>query len=266
MSETAVQPSIGWGVLHLFYRVDRERLGDPDAAKRFGSAVEALERDGHQALTFAVLGHKADLGVMALGPDLHRLQAFQHELLGAAPLIPTWSYLSLTEMSEYGQTEEEERHRLIGRGAGAEEVEEGLAAFRVRIAEYLEHRLHPRLPMKRLICFYPMTKRRTGSSGSGSGDNWYRLSFEERRSLMGGHARVGRSFSGRILQLVTGSFGLDDWEWGVTLLADDPVALKEILYEMRFDQVSALYGEFGPFIVGLLSEPAEVARRVGLAG
>jgi chlorite dismutase len=103
-----------------------------------------------------------------------------------------------------------------------------------------------------------MAKRRTGSA------NWYQLPFEERRRLMGGHARVGMSYAGRVLQLITSSFAFDDWEWGVTLLADDPVALKEILYEMRFDEVSAVYSDFGPFIVGLLTEPAEALRRAGL--
>ncbi|MCZ7528110.1 MAG: chlorite dismutase family protein [Acidimicrobiia bacterium] len=124
--------------------------------------------------------------------------------------------------------------------------------------DYQEHRLHPRLPERRAICFYPMSKRRA------PGANWYELPYEERRRLMGGHARVGRGYAGRVLQLVTGSVGLDDWEWGVTLLADDPAAFKEIVYEMRFDEVSARYAEFGPFLVGLLVPPEEALARVGL--
>src|SRR5258708_30699896 len=104
-----VAPSIGWGVLHLFYRVDRARAeADPEGAKRVTDAITSLETDGHQALVFAVLGHKADIGVMALGPDLARLQRFQHELSGA-PLELTWSYVSLTERSEYTATEDDER-------------------------------------------------------------------------------------------------------------------------------------------------------------
>ena len=110
-------PSVGWGVLHLFYRVDRERADrDPGAGKHIRDAFAALEADGHQALALAVLGHKADLGVIALGPDLARLQRFQHELL-AAPLEPVYSYVSLTEQSEYGATEDEERERLTARKA-----------------------------------------------------------------------------------------------------------------------------------------------------
>lgn len=227
-------PSEGWGVLHLLYHVDRDRSGrDPGSGKRVVDAVEALEADGHQALVFAVLGHKADLGVMAFGPDLTRLQAFQQELLDA-PLTPAYSFVSLTELSEYMPAE-------------------------ARTGEYAENRLHPNLPAKRLLCFYPMAKRRE------PGANWYELSFEDRKELMSGHARVGRGYSGRVLQLITGATGLDDWEWGVTLLADDPVAIKEIVYEMRFDEVSARYAEFGPFYTGLLLPVREALARVGLA-
>jgi hydrogen peroxide-dependent heme synthase len=222
-------PSEGWGVLHLFYTVDRDRAdGEPGGAKRVQDAVASLEADEHQVLVFTVLGHKSDLGVMALGPDVARLEAFQQEL-AAAPLVLEWSYVSLTERSEY--TDDEERARA---------------------------RLYPTLPRKRAICFYPMSKRRD------PGADWYALPFEERKRLMGGHARVGREYAGRVLQLITGSTGLDDWEWGVTLLADDPAALKQIVYDMRFDEVSAQYAEFGPFVMGLLLEPAEALRRVGM--
>jgi hydrogen peroxide-dependent heme synthase len=221
--------SEGWGVLHLFYVVDRERAdSEPGGAKRVLEAVASLEADEHQVLVFPVLGHKADLGIMALGPDVARLQSFQQEL-AAAPLALEWSYVSLTERSEY--TDDEERARA---------------------------RLYPTLPRKRAICFYPMSKRRD------PGANWYALPFERRKQLMGGHARVGREYAGRVLQLITGSTGLDDWEWGVTLLADDPAALKEIVYDMRFDEVSAQYAEFGPFVMGLVLEPVEALRRVGM--
>jgi hydrogen peroxide-dependent heme synthase len=104
-----------------------------------------------------------------------------------------------------------------------------------------------------------MSKRR------GAEHNWYRLEFEERKRLMHGHGTVGRSFSGRILQLITAATGLSDWEWGVTLLADDPVALKDIVAEMRFDPVSARYADFGPFVTGLLFEPVEALAQAGLA-
>jgi hydrogen peroxide-dependent heme synthase len=255
----AVELSLGWGVLHLFYTVDRDRAeADPRGGKRVLDAVQSLEADGHQALLFAVLGHKADLGVMALGPDLARLQAFQHELSNA-PLTLVDSYVSLTELSEYTSSEDDERARLESEeGLSGSAQEASIAAWRERMAHYREQRLHPALPLKRAICFYPMSKRRV------DGANWYSLPFDARKQLMAGHARVGRSYAGRVLQLITGSTGLDDWEWGVTLLADDPVALKEIVYEMRFDPVSAQYADFGPFVTGLLSEPADALLRVGL--
>jgi chlorite dismutase len=256
-----VEASSGWGVLHLFYRVDARRADDePGGAKHVLDAVERFTADGtHQVLTFVVLGHKADLGVMAVGPDLARLQALQHDL-ARAPLVPTWSYVSLTELSEYSATEDEERARLAAEEdlTDPDEVEARLAPWRERIAHYREQRLHPHLPAKRSLCFYPMSKRRLGV------DNWYALDFTDRKALMAGHARVGRTYAGRVLQLITGSTGLDDWEWGVTLLADDPAALKEIVYEMRFDEVSTRYAEFGPFVTGLVVEPAEALRRVGL--
>jgi peroxiredoxin len=260
MAMEPVNPSIGWGVLHLFYRVDRARVEqEPGAAKRIVDAVASLEADGHHALVFAVLGHKADLGVMAYGPDLSRLQAFQQELL-AGPLVPDYSFVSLTELSEYSTTEDDERARLRTEESITDpaEVEARLGPWRERIEHYRDQRLHPQLPMRKVIGFYPMSKRRDGD------DNWYRLSFDARKELMAGHARIGRTYAGRVLQLITGSTGLDDWEWGVTLLADDPVVLKEIVNEMRFDDVSARYGEFGPFLTGLVLDPADALERVGI--
>jgi peroxiredoxin len=255
-----VRPSIGWGVLHLFYRVDRERaMREPGAAKRVADAVASLQADGHQVLVFAVLGHKADLGVMALGPDLARLQAFQSDL-AATPLVPTWSFVSLTERSEYTSTADDERARLVAEGVGGAELEEKVDAFATRMEHYVDARLHPQLPAKAVIGFYPMSKRRD------SGANWYELPFAERKRLMGGHARVGRQYAGRVLQLITGSTGLDDWEWGVTLLTDDPVVLKEIVNEMRFDEASARYAEFGPFFTGLVLGPAAALARIGFGG
>jgi chlorite dismutase len=169
------------------------------------------------------------------------------------------SYLSLTELSEYTTTEGQERERLASEeGLSGADLEASLATWRERMAHYEEHRIHPRLPHKKVIAFYPMSKRRE------VGANWYELPFEERRRIMGGHARIGRTYAGRILQLITGSVGLDDWEWGVTLLADDPVAIKEIVYEMRFDEASARYAEFGTFVTGLVCDPEDALERAGI--
>ena len=225
-SPDPVSPSEGWGVLHLFLRARPGHDGEAAVA-----AVKSCQADDHQVVSFAVLGHKAELGVMALGPDLWRLQQLQAEL-AAAGLEAVDSYVSLTEVSEYAK---------------------GMPA------ERLEPRLHPRLPPegKRVMCFYPMSKRRDATG------NWYALPYEEREQLMFGHGRKGREYAGRILQLITGSTGLDDWEWGVTLFADDPVAIKQCVYEMRFDPASAIYAEFGPFVVGLVAPMEHVVHRPG---
>ena len=257
-----VQPSIGWGALHLFIRVDRSQLqGEPSSAKRVLDAIAALETDGHQVVMFAVLGHKADFGLLAVGPDLARLQRFQQELL-LAPVVLVDSYVSLTEASEYTSNDEDEIARLASEDGITDpgDVEERLIAWRDRIEKYREQRLYPRLPNKAAVCFYPMSKRREGD------DNWFALAFEQRKVLMAGHARVGRGYAGRVVQLITGSMGLDDWEWGVTLFADDPAALKEIVYEMRFDEVSARYAEFGPFVIGIVGVPRAVLAGVGMVG
>ena len=108
------------------------------------------------------------------------------------------------------------------------------------------------------MCFYPMNKRREG------GDNWYLLDFTTRKKLMGGHARVGRKYAGRVSQLITGSAGVDDWEWGVTLIAHQVDAIKEIVYEMRFDEVSARYAEFGPFYLNLRLQPTALWEHLRL--
>lgn len=261
-----VVASEGWGVTHLFFHLRRELLDDPaHAADDFVKRVEAFEaREDYQALAFSVLGQKADLGLMLLGPDLGVLDAFTIELaaspLGAA-LLPAASYVSLTALSEYTSTREDEAQRLVeeeGLEAGSPEHAQALAAFDARMAAYAEHRLHPRLPYRRVLSFYPMSKRR------GEQDNWYLLGFTERKRLMGGHARVGRSYRGRVLQLITTSIGLDDWEWGVTLLADDPKAITDVVYEMRFDEVSARYADFGPFVTGLILKPGELISRLSL--
>jgi peroxiredoxin len=261
-----VIPSEGWGVVHVFFHLRRELLDDPaHATDRFVKQIKTFEASGdYQALTFSVLGQKADLGLMLLGPDLAVLDAFTAELaaspLGTA-LLPAASYVSLTALSEYTSTREDEARRLTeeeGVQASSPEHDRALEDFDRRMATYAEHRLHPRLPYRRVLSFYPMSKRR------GEQDNWYLLGFAERKRLMAGHARVGRSYRGKVLQLITTSVGLDDWEWGVTLLADDPKAITDIVYEMRFDEVSARYAEFGPFVTGLILQPGVLMSRLGL--
>jgi chlorite dismutase len=223
----ALSPTTGWGVVHLFCRptpsVDRQRVV---------AAVKAMEADDHQVVTVAVLGHKADVGFMALGPDLWRLRRFQTELV-AAGLDVVDSFVSLTELSEYA--------------AGVPD-------------DLKQARLFPNLPPegKRAFCFYPMSKRRQ------VGQNWFTLPFEERKELMYAHGKSGRTFAGRVLQVVTGATGVDDWEWGVTLFAVHPDDLKEVVYTMRFDEASALYAEFGAFVTGMVAPVEDVLDEIAV--
>jgi len=174
----------------------------------------------------ALLGHKADLGVMAIGPELWQLRALQTALQSAG-LDVVDSYVSLTEVSEYAQGMPDEMKRT---------------------------RLYPQLPPegKPAFCFYPMSKRRE------SGANWYELPYAEREELMRGHGATGRTFAGRILQLITGSTGIDDYEWGVTLFGVHADDLKDVVYTMRFDEASARYAEFGPFYTGMVASIEDV--------
>jgi chlorite dismutase len=186
-------------------------------------AVKHAQADEVQVVTVAVLGHKADVGFMALGADLWRLRQFQTELQSAG-LVLVDSYVSLTEVSEYA--------------AGVPE-------------EMKQKRLYPNLPPegKAAFCFYPMSKRR----GDVAGSNWYAMPFDERKEMMFGHGSAARAFAGRILQLITGSTGIDEWEWGVTLFGVHPDDLKECVYTMRFDEGSARFAEFGPFVTGMVA-------------
>lgn len=220
-----LSPSVGWGVLHLFWKVTPAT----DAAAATAAVLSSIA-DDHRVITFATLGHKADLGTMAIGPDLWRLRRLQTELTRAG-LELVDSYVSMTEVSEYTKGMPE-------------------AATNAR----LYPGVLPPAGM-RAICFYPMSKRR----GVGVDDaNWFTLPYEDRSRLMHEHGASGRTFAGRITQLVTGSTGVDDFEWGVTLFAHDPADLKEVVYKMRFDEGSARFGEFGMFITGMIDEPGVV--------
>lgn len=275
MSTTKITPLVpreGWHVLHLFYQIDHAQwsiLSDEEkrAAKtRLTELVQEIRatKDTH-LLTFAIATPKADLGFMLLTPDLQVASAYEKQLtlsLGPEILSPCYSYLSQTERSEYTTTSEQYAADTLvgekGMAPGTPEYQQALQEFEDRMAHYLQHRLYPVLPDWPVICFYPMSKRRSGA------DNWYSLPYEARRELMAGHARVGRTYSGRILQLITGSTGLDEYEWGVTLLAKDTIEIKAIVYEMRFDEVSARYAEFGDFYIGMQLPLDELFRRVCL--
>jgi hydrogen peroxide-dependent heme synthase len=258
-----VRPSEGLGVLHLFLRVDRSVAvslppgAGTDLAARLRKAVDDTEVQVH---LFSALGHKADIMVFALAEEVDALRRLQTQIvtseLGPA-LELTWSYLSLTETSEYTPTAESQREYLEEKGVTGEDLERRVEEFAERMATYNKHKLYPEMPEWEVACFYPMSHHREGD------DNWYTLDFDRRRDLMHEHGRSGRAYTGRVLQLVTGSTGLDDWEWAVTLFAHNIADLKEIVYSMRYDEASARYAEFGPFVVGLRRDPEELVRELG---
>lgn len=209
----------GLGVLHLFVTAGASL--DRDAV---ADAVATARASEAQVIAAAMLGHKCDAAFMVLHPDWRVLRRFQTDLQRAGVDVVD-SYVSITEVSEYAK---------------------GMPP------EMLQTRLYPQLPPegKDVFCFYPMSKRREAHA------NWYATPYDERNEMMREHGKSGRNFAGTIVQLITGSTGLDDFEWGVTLFATTPEVVKDVVYTMRFDRGSALFGEFGRFYVGYVVDAA----------
>ncbi len=237
----------GWYALHSFYRVDwdawrdapqRERRSALEGGESFLAARENDEAAGDSAV-FSVVGHKADLLCLHFRDSLDEIErierAFENTAL-AAFTERVDSYVSVTEVSGYVSDDYFE---------DPESVDEGLK-------RYIEGKLTPDIPEDTYVSFYPMAKRR------GPEHNWYDLDFEERAELMSGHGDVGRKYSGKIKQVISSSVGLDDYEWGVTLFGDDPTDIKDLVYEMRFDDATSKYGEFGSFRVGRRFPPSDL--------
>ena len=267
----ALVPEQGWHCIHLFYRIEFgqwQLLTDEEqrAAKtRLSSLVQEVRAiPDTQLLTLSVVTPKADLAFMLITPDLHIANRIEKQLglaLGADVLVPVYSYLSLTEESEYRTSAEDYAAVLEGEQKlqrSSPEFQAAMATFEERMKHYRQERVYPTLPDWPVVCFYNMSKRR------GERHNWYSLPFEERRKLMLGHGAVGRQYAGKVKQLITGSSGLDDAEWGVTLFARDTFQIKSIVYQMRFDPVSAEYGEFGEFYITLQLPLDELFRRLQL--
>ena len=234
MSEL-ISPTTGLAVLHLFCKTKQENDEQPDRGTDRQAVIQAVKKikeQGDQVVTAAILGHKADVAFMLLGNDWWRLRDAQTSLAQSGLEIVD-SYVSLTEISEYA--------------AGLPE-------------QMRNSRLYPELPPpnKPAFCFYPMSKRRDEQV------NWFTLPFEERLELMHEHGASGRAFSGRVLQVITGSTGVDDFEWGVTLFAEHPDDLKEVVYTMRYDKASAIYADFGPFYTGVVNEPEVVLEHLSV--
>jgi hydrogen peroxide-dependent heme synthase len=266
---TMLVPEEGWHCLHLFYRVEYGQWqllshAEQTAAKTNLSRLvrEIRAVDSTQLLTLSMVTPKSDLGFMLITPDLQTANKIEKQLslsLGPEILTPVYSYLSLTEESEYITTENEYSRSLDEETRrDATKLEQALATFRDRMKHYRQERIYPTLPDWPVVCFYNMSKRR------GEDRNWYALPYEERKRLMKGHAAVGREFAGKVKQLITGSTGLDDAEWGVTLFARDTFQIKSIVYEMRFDPVSAEYADFGEFFIAIQLPLDELFCRLNL--
>ncbi|MGQ0849538.1 MAG: hydrogen peroxide-dependent heme synthase [Actinomycetota bacterium] len=248
---TAPETLDGWFALHDIRRLVRAAWNGLPAAEREKALTEATEllasfegvEDAPEgrSVTYGVVGHKADLLMFHLRPEVSHLyeleRAFDQTTLASYTTRP-YSYLSVVEMSRHGAPE-----------GTAQNIED---------SPYVQARLRPEIPAhSNYVCFYPMSKKREGT------DNWYTLPASERGELMQAHGRTGRRYAGTVTQIVTGSTGLDDWAWGVTLFADDPLQFKKLVYEMRFDEVSARFAQFGPFYVGRRLHPEELARHLG---
>jgi chlorite dismutase len=269
--EISLTPSEGWHCTHIYYRFDRAVLAGMSTAQVFQGATDIVSTLNPEAThaparmqTSVVSGHKADFGLMLLDPDPLRVDSVHQRLMSSAlgaALVPTYSFVSLTEISEYVPSVAQYGERLVAEG---EDPNGPAYAAKIRGYEAREEtmrrqRLTPDFPPWPSTCFYPMNKKRK------VGENWFTMSFDERNKLMAEHGRSGMKFAGKVTQLITVAVGLDDWEWGVTLWARNPEFLKEIVYKMRFDEASARYAEFGPFYTSYVVSPQEMLRhcRVG---
>jgi chlorite dismutase len=225
-------------------------------------AVKALagmpRGEGGATAAVALLGHKGDLMLVHFRRDFEELHAAQLAVarLGLASVLePTGSYVSIVELGMYEMTAQI-HGRLGEKGlkAGTADFDKAFDAEMEEQRRRVVGRLFLEVPARRHVCFYPMNKRR------GEERNWYMAAFEDRARMMREHGTIGRQYAGAVTQIISGSIGLDDWEWGVDLFADDPLTFKKLIYDMRFDEASAVYAEFGPFYVGLQFSPAELPR------
>ena len=269
LPEPSVIPQEGWHCSHFYYAFDRSAIRDigaellAAARDEFISALAPSEEGPERLQISIVSGHKADFGLMIMDPNPLMIDRAHQRLLNTrlgATLTSTYSFVSVTEISEYVPTVEQYSARLVedGEEEGSPAYEAKLNAYQQREPIMRKQRLTPDFPEWPATCFYPMNKSRIPDA------NWFMLEYPERNKLMAEHARSGMEFAGKVQQLITTSVGLDDWEWGVTLWARNPEYLKDTVYRMRFDEASAKYAEFGPFYTSYISTAAEVLSHCGI--
>jgi len=246
----------GASVLHQMFRfrwTEWRKLSEAQQRQMTAEASDALMKTENnvsgQSALYSLLGHKGDLLLVHFRNSFDELKAAELELSRlrlSDYLEQTTSYLSVVELGLYESSVKLYRElRQKGIEPHSEEWNTAVEATLKRQTEAMRTRLFPQIPPSRYICFYPMDRRR------GEGKNWYSLPIEERQRQMEEHGLVGRRYAGTVKQIITGSIGFDDWEWGVDLFADDPLIFKRLIYEMRFDEVSAVYALFGHFYVGV---------------
>ncbi|KAA5545603.1 heme-dependent peroxidase [Roseiconus nitratireducens] len=269
MPEPSTIPEKGWHCGHFLYRFRREAMPTVLSEPCVQQFRRALEPSGdavpERLATYWISGHEADFAVMVMDPDPAKVDAI-HQSLTAPPLgqflEPVWSFVSISEVSEYVPTIERYRDRLIAEGTApdSDELTAKVAAYERRLPMMNEQRLRPEIPDWPAACFYPMNKSRV------PGANWFTEPFSARNKMMAEHAQSGIAFAGKVSQLITVGVGLDNWEWMVTLWARNPDYLKDIVYKMRFDVASAKYAEFGPFYVGYQADAETILKHCRVVG
>lgn len=252
----------GWCLLHQLFRVSWPELAQASAEDRAQLAdglrtfLDQTSGEAGSSIAVAMLGHKADLMLVHARRSFDALVQAQLDVSRlpiAEVLDATTSYVSIVELGMYEMTAKI-HEQLVASG-----LEHGTDEYRAAQKEAMQvqqgrvaSRLWAPFPARRYVCFYPMDKRR------GEIKNWYSAPFEKRALMMREHGHIGRLYAGEVTQIISGSIGFDDWEWAVDLFADDPVVFKKLIYEMRFDEASAEYGEFGPFYTGVQFSSSEV--------
>jgi peroxiredoxin len=258
----------GSSVLHQMFRFDWKawRVLPADERRRIASEIEELlacwergSEQGHpnQSALFSQLGHKGDLLFVHFRDSFEDLNRVELELARTALtdyLQPTHSYLSMVELGLY-ESSAKTYAALTERGLqpATPEWDAGIREVVERQSSAMEGRLYPSIPNVKYLCFYPMDRKR------GDQVNWYTEPMADRQRMMHEHGLIGRRYAGSVRQIITGSIGFDDWEWGVDLFAEDPLVFKKLIYEMRFDKVSAIYALFGQFFVGIRLQAANLA-------
>lgn len=248
----------GWSILHRMFRFHRRRYNALDATNRTRIAASAIEflqplnEDAESDVALAqLLGHKADLMITHYAKSFDALGDVQigfDKLALCDYLEPAGSYVSILELGLYEATRK--IHADLQSRALKPFSSDWTEAFDEELRKASEEprnaaRLWAKIPQRRYVCFYPMDKKR------GETTNWYALPYDQRAALMLDHGKIGRTYHGVVTQVISGSIGFDDWEWGVDLYADDPLIFKKLIYEMRFDEASAKFAAFGPFYTGM---------------